>query len=266
VVAFVERTVRWSEYSSARFPKRFFYRRTQRSLAMYELFIGNKNYSSWSVRSWVLMTALDIAFTEHLVPFHDEAAWAEHRKRAPNGLVPLLIDDEILVWDSLSIAEYLAERHRGVWPEEASARAFARSAAAEMHSGFFRLRQICPMNIGIRVALNQAARAALEPNLIRLDALWTEGLNRFGGPYLAGADFTAADAFFCPVAFRIQTYELTLSKKAMAYALTLLDHPAMRNWYRAGLAENFRDWPHENEYEDFGTLTEDLRAPATNPR
>ncbi len=233
---------------------------------MYELYIGNKNYSSWSVRPWVLMTALGIPFVEHLVPFHDKAAWAEHRKRASNGLVPLLVDDGLPVWDSLAIAEYLAERHPGVWPTDARARAFARSAAAEMHSGFSKLRDICGMNIGVRVALNPAATEALKPDLARLEALWGEGRDRFGGPYLAGADFTAADAFFAPVAFRIQTFGLMLSDRSMAYAQTLLDHFAVKDWYVAGIAETFRDWPHEDDFARYGTLTKDVRAPASNPK
>ena len=161
------------------------------------------------------MKALGIGFSEHLVPFHDDSAWAEHRARSPNGLVPLLVDGDLKVWDSLAIAEYLAERHAAVWPTDPAARAFARSAAAEMHSGFSTLRSICGMNIGIRVALKDEARSALAANLARIDALWGEGLARFGGPFLAGPAFGAVDAFFCPVAFRVQSYGLALSPAAM---------------------------------------------------
>ena len=233
---------------------------------MYDLYIGNKNYSSWSVRPHVLMTALSIPFTEHLVPFHDEAAWAEHRKRSPNGLVPLLIDDGLVVWDSFAIAEYLAERHDGVWPKDAEARAFARCAAAEMHSGFFQLRNVCGMNIGIRVTLKPEAEARIAKDVARLEELWAEGLDRFGGPYLGGDAFTAVDAFFCPVAFRIQSFGIKVSDKAMAYVKTLLGHPAMVAWYKAGIAETFRDWPHEDEWAEFATLDEDFRPAASNPR
>lgn len=233
---------------------------------MYHLDIGNKNYSSWSLRPWVLMKARGIAFSEAMIPFHDHAAWAEYRKLAPSGLVPMLRDGEVLVWDSLAIAEYLAETHPGVWPKDKRARAFARSAAAEMHSGFFDLRNICGMNVGVRVKLGDAARTTIRKNLDRIETLWSEGLDRFGGPYLAGDSFTAVDAFFCPVAFRIQTYALALTPRAMGYARTLLDHPAMQEWYEAGLREPFRDWPHDDEIAAAGTLTEDLRAPAVNSR
>ncbi len=233
---------------------------------MYHLAIGNKNYSSWSLRPWVLMKALDIPFSEAVIPFHDTAAWSEYRKLSPSGLVPILQDGDQLVWDSLAIAEYLYESHAAVWPKDKKARAYARSAAAEMHSGFATLRGICGMNVGIRVALNDAAKKAVTPNLVRLDTLWEEGLERFGGPYLAGESFTAADAFFCPVAFRVQTFGLKLPDRSMAYVEALLRHPAMVEWYEAGLKEPFRDWPHEDEFAEHGTLTEDFRAPGINPR
>ncbi|NGO52886.1 glutathione S-transferase family protein [Allomesorhizobium camelthorni] len=230
---------------------------------MYDLYIGNKNYSSWSLRPWVLMKTLGILFSEHLIPFHDHDAWSEYRLLSPNGMVPLLGDGNILVWDSLSIAEYLAERHEGVWPSDPAARAFARSAAAEMHSGFPALRNICGMNIGVRVKLHQQPDA-LKANIARLSVLWNDGISRFGGPFLAGPYFSAADAFFCPVAFRVQTYGLELDATSAAYVARLLGLPAMREWYAGGLAETFRDWPHEHEIDAVGTVTEDLRAPASN--
>jgi glutathione S-transferase len=230
---------------------------------MYDLYIGNKNYSSWSLRPWVLMKALGISFSEHVVPFHDHDAWSKYRLLSPNGLVPLLRDGDIVVWESLAIAEYLAERHAGVWPKDPAARAFARSAAAEMHSGFSALRNICGMNVGVRVALREKPDA-LKANLDRLAVLWSDGIGRFGGPFLAGADFSAADAFFCPVAFRVQTYGLELDPSSAAYVTRLLALPAMQEWYAAGLAETFRDWPHEREIDAVGAVTKDLRAPATN--
>ena len=233
---------------------------------MYHLDIGNKNYSSWSLRPWVLMKALGIPFSEEMIPFHDSAAWTSYRKLAPNGLVPLLRDGDLMIWDSLAIAEYLAESHKGVWPADAKARAFARSAAAEMHSGFADLRDVCGMNVGIRVTLNAAGTQKIAKNVARLEALWTEGLALFGGPYLAGKDFSAVDAFFCPVAFRVQTFGIALSEASRGYVQALLDHPAMREWYEAGLNEPFRDWPHEDEFAEWGTLTEDFRAPGINPR
>jgi glutathione S-transferase len=230
---------------------------------MYDLYTGNKNYSSWSLRPWVLMKALGIPFSEHLIPFHDDEAWSKYRLLSPNGMVPLLGDGDILVWESLSIAEYLAERHEGVWPSDPAARAFARSAAAEMHSGFTALRNICGMNIGVRINLHQQPDA-LKANIARLSVLWNDGISRFGGPFLAGSDFSAADAFFCPVAFRVQTYGLELDPSSAAYVARLLGLPAMQEWYSGGLAETFRDWPHEHEIDAVGTVTEDLRAPASN--
>ncbi|MGB6308583.1 MAG: glutathione S-transferase family protein [Steroidobacteraceae bacterium] len=226
---------------------------------MYDLYIANKNYSSWSLRSWVLMRELGIAFREHWLPFGQESKWREYRKISPTGKVPCLVDGDTVVWDSLAIAEYLAEQHPAVWPVETRARAWARSAAAEMHSGFGELRNRCSMSCGQRVRLNEHP-AALEGDVARLGALWNEGLRRFGGPFLAGKAFTAADAFYAPVAFRIQTYGLTLDAAAAAYAQRLLDTRAMREWYEDGLKETVRDEPHEEEILRMGRVLEDLRA------
>jgi len=226
---------------------------------MYDLYIANKNYSSWSLRPWVLMRELGIAFTEHLVPFGDAASWQAYRRRiSPSGKVPCLVDAGTTVWDSLAIAEYLAERHAGVWPTEAEARAWARSGAAEMHSGFMELRNDCSMCCGIRVRLREFP-PALERDLERLGALWNEGLRRYGGPFLAGAHFTAVDAFYAPVAFRIQTFALTLDGAAGAYADRLLALPSMQGWYTDALAETLRDPPHEAEAVRIGSLLQDLR-------
>ena len=132
-----------------------------------------------------------------------------YRPFSPSGRVPCLVDEGWAVWDSLAIVEYLAERHHGVWPVEAKARAWARSAAAEMHSSFTALRNLCPMSCGLRVE-PFAMPDALKHDLFRLDDLWNDGLTRFGGPFLAGDHFTAVDAFFAPVAFRAQSYGLSL--------------------------------------------------------
>jgi glutathione S-transferase len=232
---------------------------------MLELWIGNKNYSSWSLRPWVAMRAAGIPFTERLVPFHDHAAWAEYRAKHPSGLVPLLVDGNTEVWDSLAIVEYIAERAPGLWPEDRAARAFARSAAAEMHAGFAALREVCGMNCGVRARV-RALPATVTRDLARLAGLWRSGLDRFGGPFLAGSRFSAADAFFCPVAFRVQTYGLALpDPEAAAYAARLLDVPAMREWYDAACAETFRDPPHETELAQHCILIEDLRAAETAP-
>ncbi len=231
---------------------------------MYQLYIANKNYSSWSLRPWSLLSALGIPFDERLVPFTSDSAanWQAFREFSPNGKVPCLHDGTTVVWDSLSIAEYLAERHADVWPSDPVARTWARCAAAEMHSGFSVLRQQCGMNCGVRVRLRPDLSAALEADIARVDELWSEGLRRFGGPFLAGAGFTAVDAFFAPVAFRVQTYGIQLGDKAAAYAQRLLDLPAMKRWYADALQESWRDAGHEDDVLRSGELLQDLRTAA----
>lgn len=217
------------------------------------LHIANKNYSSWSLRPWVLLTALEIPFEEHFHWFDDP-----FEGFSPTAQVPCLVDGDITVWDSLGIAEYVAESFPRVWPEDRAARAFARSAAAEMHSAFSALRTQCSMNCGVRIELH-AITDALAKDVARLDSLWSEGLERFGGPFLAGSQFTAVDAFFAPVAFRMQTYGLTLSAPCLAYAERLRALPAMEAWYAAGLAETKRDVKHDVEFPKWGVIVEDLR-------
>jgi glutathione S-transferase len=228
---------------------------------MYTLYIANKNYSSWSLRPWVLLRELGIPFEEELMPFAPgtSSSWSAFRAFSPTGKVPCLRDGDTMVWDSLAIAEYLAERHPGVWPVAPVARAWARSAAAEMHSGFPALRSMCTMNCGIRVRID-APDAALRKDIARVGELWNEGLACFGGPFLAGAAFGAVDAFYAPVAFRIQSYGLSLDAASMAYAQRLLELPAMHDWYAAALAETWRDPDHEDEARRSGVWLEDLRA------
>jgi glutathione S-transferase len=226
---------------------------------MYELYIANKNYSSWSLRPWLLMRELGIPFNERLLPFGRHDLWKAFRELSPAGKVPCLADQGGVVWESLAIVEYLAERHDKVWPANPAARAWARSAAAEMHAGFSELRSRCSMSCGVRIRLHEMT-APLKADLARLGALWNDGLRSFGGPFLAGKEFSGVDAFFAPVAFRVQSYGLKLDAAGAAYAQRLLDLPAMREWYAAGLAETFRDEPHEAEILQEGTLLEDLRA------
>ena len=232
---------------------------------MYKLYIANKNYSSWSLRPWLLLSELGIDFDECLMTFAqgNGASWQAFRAFSPNGKVPCLHDGDSVVWDSLAIAEYLAERHPDVWPSAASARAWARCATAEMHSGFAALRNQCGMNCGLRIRLPLDLPAALRADVARIDELWSEGLARFGGPFLAGSRFGAVDAFYAPVAFRIQTYGLTLGATAAGYAQRLLELRGMRRWYEAALQESWRDEVHEQEAQQFGTLWQDLRAPAS---
>ena len=225
---------------------------------MYTLHIGNKNYSSWSLRPWALMSELGLPFDEVGHVFGAGFA-ASIAGKSPTARVPVLHHDGRVVWDSLAIIEYLADRHGGVWPTDADARAWARSAAAEMHSGFQALRNTCGMNCGVRVKLH-AIGEALQKDLARVGALWTEGLGRFGGPFLAGREFGGVDAFFCPVAFRVQSYGLELGEPAAAYARRLLAAPSMKRWYDAALAEPWRDQDHEVEIAQHGRILQDLRA------
>ena len=226
---------------------------------MYQLYIANKNYSSWSLRPWVLMKTLAIPFEEIVVPFTPISSWDEFRAFSPSGKVPCLNHAQLTVWDSLAIIEYLAESNSSVWPESTEARAWARCAAAEMHSGFSAIRNHCPMNIGIRLRLSQQPQD-LQKELSRLDELWNQGLDKFGGPFLAGDKFTAVDAFFAPVAFRLQSYDLKLSPAAMAYADKLRQLPAMVEWQLAALKEVWREEEHERETLERGTLLQDLRV------
>jgi glutathione S-transferase len=227
---------------------------------MYRLYIGNKNYSSWSLRPWILMRELGIPFEERLVPFQEEgSSWASFRMFSPTGRVPCLHDGGTVIWDSLGIVEYLAERHAGAWPADRAARAWARCAAAEMHSGFETLRRICTMNCGIRVRL-AAIPPELESEIARVGELWNEGLERFGGPFLAGRTFTAVDAFFAPVVLRAQTYGLELAPSAAEYAARMLERPAIQAWQAEALAETWREPGHEAEVRAAGRVIADLRA------
>jgi glutathione S-transferase len=227
---------------------------------MFTLYIANKNYSSWSLRPWVLMRELNIPFDEQLRPFGDGPALA-FKDVSPSGRFPCLVDGDTVVWDSLAIAEYLAESYPQVWPEDKVARAFARSASAEMHSGFQGLRNICGMNVGLRIEL-ATIPDNLAADIARIDALWSEGLNRFGGPFLAGPKFTAVDAFFSAVAFRVQIYDLKLSDTAAAYAKRLLALPSMRDWYAAALTETWRKGVYEREALAAGRIVADYRQTA----
>ncbi|PHM68292.1 glutathione S-transferase family protein [Xenorhabdus sp. KJ12.1] len=204
---------------------------------MYTLWIANKNYSSWSLRPWILLKALDIPFNEQLSYFENGKSSHEKFKAfSPTGLVPCLVDGDITVWDTLAITEYVAEEHAQVWPEDRTARAWARSAAAEMHSGFTALRQICSMNCTKTIELTGIS-PELQSDLSRLDELWSEGLSRFGGEWLAGNSFTAVDAFFAPVAFRARTYGLKFSPECQAWIDRMLKHPAMVEWLDAAKKE-----------------------------
>jgi glutathione S-transferase len=205
------------------------------------LVIGNKNYSSWSMRPWLAMRASGIAFEEVFIPLYtdDKADKDRILSFSRSGKVPSLVDGDITVWDSLAIIEYLAERfpEARLWPEDRAARAHARSISAEMHSGFLPLRNECGMNIHRpigAVTLSADARA----NIARIEEIWTDCRERYGkaGPYLFGA-FTAADAMYAPVVHRFRTYAIKLGPLAQAYLETMMVLPAFAEWTKAGLAE-----------------------------
>jgi len=225
----------------------------------YTLITANRNYSSWSLRPWVLMKALDIPFADRMEPFAAAENYAAFREFSPTGQVPVLVDGERTAWDSLGITLYLADRHPGVWPQGEAARAWAQCAVAEMHSGFAALRNDCPMNVGVRVEPHLPS-PALNRNIARLAELWGEGLSRFGGPFLAGDAFTAVDAFYAPVVFRVRTYGLDVGPAAMAWVDLMLALPALREWESAALAETWREESHEAEVGAAGRIVEDHRA------
>ena len=211
-----------------------------------QLYIGNKNYSSWSLRPWLLMRHAGIAFDEVPLRLSFEAGSPfKHALAAvaPSGKVPVLVDDGFAIWDTLAIAEYLAERFadKQLWPADAKARARARSLCAEMHSGFSALRNAFPMNIeaalpevGARLMRDDAAVAA---DLARINAMWQQQLNESGGPFLFGA-FSIADAYFAPVVMRIRSYALPVPARVGAYVECIAALPAMQQWTQAALAEH----------------------------
>jgi glutathione S-transferase len=203
---------------------------------MYRLYIGNKNYSSWSLRGWLATKLSGAPFEEVHISLRGTFN-PDNLAFSPTALVPALHDGGTVVWDSLAIAEYLAERHPGMWPADAATRAWARSISAEMHSGFSALRNDMAMCIRERVDVRPWSDA-LRTNIARVTAIWTESRRRFGadGEYLCGP-FTLADVFYAPVAFRFRTYQVAPEGSAGEYLAVLLRHPFMREWEAAALAE-----------------------------
>jgi len=205
------------------------------------LVIGNKNYSSWSMRPWLAMRASGIAFDEVFIPLYTDNKTDKDRilSFTRSGKVPALIDGDITVWDSLSIIEYLAERfpEAKLWPQDRAARAHARSISAEMHSSFLPLRNECGMNLHRMIGAVKLSADA-KANVARIEQVWTECRERYGklGPFLFGA-FTAADAMYAPVVHRFRTYAIKTAPLAQAYMETMLALPAFVEWTEAGLAE-----------------------------
>ena len=211
-----------------------------------KLYIGNKNYSSWSMRPWVLMRQAGIAFDEVMVRFDGFSADSQFKQTinalSPAGRVPVLVDDDIIVPDTLAIAEYLAERFpdHGLWPRDRAARARARSVCAEMHSGFAALRNACPMNIEAHLpqigAIVLRDQAAVRGDLARITDLWSSLLREHRGPMLFG-EFSIADAFYAPVVMRLMTYALPVSVEVSAYLRRVVELPGVRAWIDDALKE-----------------------------
>lgn len=204
------------------------------------LAIGNKNYSSWSMRPWMALKAAGIAFEEVVIPLYTGLA---DKQRILNftgsGKVPALVDGGVTVWDSLAIIEYVAERFpdAGLWPKDVASRAHARSISAEMHSGFMPLRNECGMNIHRPVRSKPLSDDA-KSNVARIQDIWTDCRARYGGqgPYLFGA-FTGADAMYAPVTHRFRTYDVEVTPSVRAYMDTMLANVAFREWTEGALAE-----------------------------
>jgi glutathione S-transferase len=202
-----------------------------------KLIIANRNYSSWSLRPWLVLSHFGIPFEEELALLSGEG-WKENLiRKSPTGRVPVLIDGDIVLPETIAIVEYLAEKYpdKGIWPTDTAARALARAASAEMHAGFPALRQAAPMN------LRASHPGRVDPDFIagdlrRLEALWGGLLDRYDGPYLFGA-FTAADAMFAPVAARIRTYDLPVSDTATGYVDAIYALPAFQTWLSEAIKE-----------------------------
>jgi glutathione S-transferase len=219
---------------------------------MQKLYIGNKNYSSWSMRPWVLLTQAGIPFEEVQVRFDSFDAGSDFRKAlsgiTPVSKVPVLVDGDLVVWDTLAIAEYLAEKYpqHALWPADTHARARARSICAEMHSGFGHLRSHCPMNIEASLpdigALVWRDKPGVRTDVARLVSMWSELLQAHGGPMLFGK-FCIADAYFAPVCMRLRTYALPVPPEIAAYVQRVCALPGVQAWIEGALAEqDFRDF------------------------
>ena len=215
------------------------------------LTIGNKNYSSWSLRPWLALKVAGIPFEETVIPIYVPGSKEKFLERSPAGKVPILQDGAVTVWESLAILEYLAEQFpaTGLWPGDRGARAHARAIASEMHAGFQPLRRQCPMNMW-RPVKKLELSAETAANVARIDAMWADCRARFGagGPFLFGG-FTAADAMYAPVVSRFHTYAVAVGAASAAYMDAVMALPAWREWHAAAvveewvLAEDEVDWP-----------------------
>ncbi|NJK29569.1 MAG: glutathione S-transferase family protein [Acaryochloris sp. SU_5_25] len=201
------------------------------------LVIGNKNYSSWSLRPWLFLKQVQVPFQEVRIALYTNTTHAQLAQYSPSGLVPVLIQDEVKIWDSLAICEYIAECYQQGWPEDAIARSQARSVAAEMHSGFVALRSEMPMNCRAR-RVGVSPSAACQANIQRILSIWQSCRQTYGeaGSWLFGS-FSIADAMYAPVASRFVTYGVPLPEIAQEYVNTIYAHPGMQEWLQAAQEE-----------------------------
>ncbi len=216
-----------------------------------KLLIGNKKYSSWSFRPWLALSVAGITFEERVIPFESEEFKRDVGGVSGTGKVPVLIDGDIAIWESLAILEYLAEKipAAGLWPKDVAARAHARAVANEMHAGFQALRNHLPMNFARRVIKRDLPPPVIA-NVRRVETLWTDCRARFSGsgPFLFGA-FSNADAMYAPVVGRFHTYDVDVGEGTRAYMKTIMELPAFQQWVAAGIkepwlfAEDEVDWP-----------------------
>ena len=206
-------------------------------MAPLTLVIGNKNYSPWSLRPWLLMKHLNLEFQELLIPLDTPETREQIDRYAPSGRVPVLRHGTLCVWDSLAICEYVAELSGSGWPRAREVRAVARAVCAEMHSGFSTLRSLWPMNARARNR-RTAVTAALEADIERIDELWNDCRGRFGGggPWLFG-DYSIADAMYAPVVLRFNTYAARISQTARWYMATVLEDAPLQQWLQAAKQE-----------------------------
>jgi glutathione S-transferase len=206
-------------------------------MSSYRLVIGNKNYSSWSLRPWLAMKQAGIVFEEIRIPLYGPDSKQRLAEYSPSGKVPLLIHDELKIWDSLAICEYLAERHAGMWPADSAARGVARAVSAEMHSGFVSLRHNMTMNIRKNYA-GKGVGPGVPGDIRRILDIWRDCRSRFGvgGAFLFGA-FSIADAMYAPVVMRFRSYGVAIPGDLAPYYDAILALPAMRGWIAASEAE-----------------------------
>ncbi len=209
-------------------------------MADFTLYIGNKNYSSWSLRGWLMAKASGISFEEVLIRLRQPNTKAEVLRHSPSGRVPALVHGEVSVWESLAIGEYLAELFpdAGLWPQDRGARAVARAVSTEMHAGFSALRNHFPMNMRSSFP-NRASTPEVQADIDRINAIWHDCRTRFGkeGPFLFGATFGNADAMYAPVVSRFRTYKVELDAGAQAYCDAVWSYPPMQEWAAASKNE-----------------------------